>query len=397
MPRFFLIILDGVGAGAMPDASQYGDAGANTLGHLAQAEGGLSLPVMGSMGLGNILPIAGVPETPSPIASWGIAQERSKGKDTITGHWEMMGIVTETPFPTYPGGFPEQLMREFEQAIGRSTLWGKVASGTEILERLGREHMRTGSPIVYTSADSVFQIAAHEDIIPPHELYDICLKARRLLVSPHNVCRVIARPFVGPPFERTYRRRDFPVPPPEGMVIDHLSKAGVPVVSVGKVSDMFTGRGFSQTRKTAGNSDGMAGLDEVAGSLESGFVFANLVDFDTLWGHRNDTSGFAGGLEEFDRWLGGFISRLSEDDFLLITADHGLDPTYPGTDHTREQIPVLLYSYRACRADRAGRDSSLKPRPLGVLDGFMHIGATVADIFGVPAPAQGSSLFLKSI
>ena len=378
----------------MPDAAQYGDAGANTLGNLSRAEGGLSLPVMGSMGLGNILPIAGVPETACPIASWGIAQERSKGKDTITGHWEMMGIITEIPFPTYPDGFPSELIESFEQAVGRSILWGKVASGTEIIERLGDEHMSSGSPIVYTSADSVFQIAAHEDVIPPRELYDICLKARRMLVPPHNICRVIARPFAGPPYERTYRRRDFPVPPPGGTVVDHLAASGVPVVSVGKVADMFVGRGFSQTRKTTGNTDGMAGLDEIAGSLETGFVFSNLVDFDTLWGHRNDTTGFAHGLEEFDRWLGGFIGKLHKDDYLLITADHGLDPTHPGTDHTREQVPVLFYSDRSGRGERGERAG---PRPLGVLDGFMAIGATVADVFGTKAPAHGSSLREKSI
>ncbi|MCK4910623.1 MAG: phosphopentomutase [Thermodesulfovibrionales bacterium] len=384
MPRFFIIVLDGVGAGAMPDASEYGDAGANTLGNLARAEGGLSLPVMGSMGLGNIVSIEGVPKTSEPIASWGIAQERSKGKDTITGHWEMMGIITEIPFPTYPDGFPSELIERFEQAIGMSILWGKVASGTEILERLGDEHMSSGSPIVYTSVDSVFQIAAHEDVIPPEELYDICLKARRMLVPPHNICRVIARPFVGPPFERTYRRRDFPVPPPGGTVVDSLAASGVPVVSVGKVADMFVGRGFSQTRKTRNNAHGMEELYALADSLEAGFVFANLVDFDTLWGHRNDTTGFAHGLEEFDRWLGSFLRKLCEDDHLIITADHGLDPTHPGTDHTREQVPVLLYG------------GGSNPRPLGVLDGFMDIGATVADVFGLPTPSHGSSMLVKN-
>ncbi len=382
MPRFFIIVLDGVGAGGAPDAGDYGDEGANTLGNLARAEGGLLLPVMGSMGLGNILPMEGVALVDDPIASWGLMRERSKGKDTITGHWEMMGIITDTPFPTYPNGFPPELILKFERAIGMSTLWGKVASGTEIIERLGREHVRTGSPIVYTSADSVFQIAAHEEVVPPDELYRICRTAREMLVLPHNICRVIARPFVGPPYERTPNRRDFPVTPPGGTVIDQLSREGISVVSVGKVADMFGGRGFliSGSRKTKSNAHGLKELDNMALNLDNGLVFANLVDFDTLWGHRNDTAGFRGGLVEFDQWLDGFISRMRTDDFLAITADHGLDPTYPGTDHTREQVPLLLYGRK------------VKPSALGVRDGFMDLGATVAGVFKINPPAQGRDI-----
>ena len=380
MKRFFLIVLDGVGAGAMPDADLYGDEGANTLGNLARAVGGLELPVMESLGLGNIIPIEGVAENTEPLASFGRMKELSKGKDTITGHWEMAGIISSEPFPTYPDGFPPEIIEEFESLIGRKGLWYKTASGTAILEQLGDEHMRTGKPIVYTSADSVFQIAAHEDVIPPDELYDICLRARAMLVPPHNICRVIARPFVGPPFERTYRRKDFPLDPPSGTVLDLLVESGHEVLNVGKVTDMFNGRGFTGGRRTKGNADGMAALDECALSLREGLVFANLVDFDTLWGHRNDTGGFYSALREFDEWLGGFIGRMGGEDYLLITADHGLDPTTPGTDHTREYVPLLLYG------------ADVKPRDLGIRQGFWDVGATIAEVFSLDDWGKGKSL-----
>jgi phosphopentomutase len=380
MARAFIIVMDGVGAGEMPDAAEYGDAGSNTLGNTARAVGGLRLPTLGRLGLGNIMDIEGVPREPAPLASYGRLLELSKGKDTITGHWEMMGIVSERPFPTYPQGFPPEVIGEFERRIGRKALWNRPASGTEIIERLGDEHMRTGSPIVYTSGDSVFQIAAHEDVIGVNELYRMCRVAREILVPPHNVCRVIARPFIGPPFKRTYRRKDFPLSPPEETVLDRLKAGGVKVVSVGKVMDMFDGKGFTDSIKTEGNTDGYLKLDGLVGFLQSGLVFANLVDFDTLYGHRNDPRGLADALSEFDQWLSTALPRLGDEDYIIITADHGCDPTTPSTDHSREHVPVIFYN-RALRA-----------RDLGVRQGFMDIGATVAGIFGVEGRGKGRSL-----
>jgi phosphopentomutase len=379
MRRAFIIVLDGVGAGEMPDAPEYGDGGSNTLGNLSRAAGGLKLPTLEGMGLGNIIPMEGVRKNHAPIASWGRMEELSKGKDTITGHWEMAGIINEQPFPTYPGGFPPGIIVEFERRIGRKTLWNKPASGTAIIERLGEEHMRTGYPIVYTSADSVFQIAAHEEVIPVEELYAISSIAREILVPPHNVCRVIARPFVGPPFKRTYRRRDFALAPPGETVLDMLLEKGTKVVSVGKVSDMFAGMGFSDTLKTEGNPDGMRKLAKVSDTLREGLVFCNLVDFDTLYGHRNDTAGFKAALEEFDTWLSSFIEGLGPEDFLFITADHGLDPTTPSTDHSREYVPVIFYNQETA------------PKNLGMRKGFWDIGATLADIFGVKGFNRGRS------
>jgi phosphopentomutase len=379
LPRAFIIVLDGVGAGEAPDSAQYGDAGSNTLSNLARAVGGLHLPCLEGLGLGNIGDIEGVGKTDAPLASFGRMEEISKGKDTITGHWEMMGIVSESPFPTYPDGFPPEIIEEFKRRIKREVLWNMPASGTGIIEELGHEHMRTGSPIVYTSADSVFQIAAHEDIISVEELYEICRVAREILVHPHNVCRVIARPFVGPPFKRTYRRKDFALAPPGETVLDLLAKAGIWVVSVGKVMDMFSGRGFSGSMKTEGNSDGMEKLDGLLSSHEEGLVFCNLVDFDTLYGHRNDTEGFSRALSKFDTWLSLFLPRLKDDDYLFVTADHGLDPTTPSTDHSREYVPVLFYNRRT------------PPRDLGTRKGFMDVGATVADIFGIEGFKRGRS------
>jgi phosphopentomutase len=383
MARVFIIVLDGVGAGESPDAAQYGDAGSNTLGNLARAEGGLSLPTLEGMGLGNVVEIKGVPPSARPRASSGKMRELSRGKDTITGHWEMMGIKTEEPFPTYPGGFPLEVREEFERRIGRAALWSGPASGTEIIERWGRMHMRTGRPIVYTSADSVFQVAAHEDVIPVEELYAICRTAREVLRPPHHVQRVIARPFVGPPFRRTYRRKDFSLPPPEETLVERLHARRVEVVSVGKVSDMFAGRGFSRTVRTAGNRDGMQKLSGLQKSFREGLVFANLVDFDTLYGHRNDTRGFREALEEFDGWLGGFAEGLREGDYLIVTADHGLDPTTPSTDHSREYVPVVF-----CGPE-------VRPRDLGIREGFWDVGRTVADIFGVVEFTRGKG-FLSS-
>jgi phosphopentomutase len=378
--RVFLIVLDGVGAGELPDAADYRDRGSNTLGNLSRAAGGLTLPALQRLGLGNILEVEGVPAAEAPLASWGRMAELSKGKDTITGHWEMMGIVMETPFPTYPEGFPREVIREFETRIGRRVIWNKPASGTEIIRLLGEEHMRSARPIVYTSADSVFQVAAHEEVIPVEELYRICETARAVLVAPHNVCRVIARPFTGPPFERTHRRRDFALPPPSETLPDRLKEKGVEVISVGKVADMFCGRGFTGGVKTAGNRSATDAIDALAGTLREGLVFANLVDFDMLYGHRNDVRGFAGALEEFDSWLGGFLPGLGNDDYLFITADHGLDPTTPGTDHSREYVPLLFHNSR------------LPARELGTRRGFRDVGRTIADIFGVARFPGGESL-----
>ncbi len=379
MPRATIIILDGVGAGEMPDAASYGDEGSNTLKNLARAVGGLDLPTLEGMGLGNIIEIEGVSRREKPVASWGKMAELSAGKDTITGHWEMAGIVSKRPFPTYPNGFPLEIIEKFERRIGRSVLWNKPASGTELIRELGEEHMRTGQPIVYTSADSVFQIAAHEDIISVEELYRMCEAAREILRPPHNACRVIARPFVGPPFVRTYRRKDFALIPPEDTVLDMLCKNGIEVWSVGKVCDMYGKRGFTRCIKSAGNADGMEELSKALKEFLNGLIFINLVDFDTLYGHRNKTGGFKDALEEFDSWLATFIPKLGGEDFLFITADHGCDPTTPSTDHSREYVPVLFYN------------NKLQPEDLGLRETFMDLGATVAEIFQIKGFRKGKS------
>ncbi len=382
MPRVFIIVLDSLGAGEMPDAAQYGDEGSNTLGNMARAVGGMTLPCLQSMGLGNIIEIEGVARVERPLASWGRMRELSNGKDTITGHWEMMGIVNKNPFPTYPRGFPAEVIDEFRRRTGRGVLANRPASGTEIIKEFGDEHVRTGDLIVYTSGDSVFQIAAHEEVVPVDELYRICLIARDILKPPHNVCRVIARPFVGPPYVRTYRRRDFPVAPPHPSVLDNAQAARYRVVSVGKVMDMFDGHGFDEMIKYAGNAEGMRKIAELIGQFGSGIVFANLVDFDTLYGHRNDVRGYYAALAEFDAWLAGVLPLLGAEDYLFVTADHGCDPTTPSTDHSREYVPVLFYH----RGD-AGRD-------LGVRDGFWDLGATVAGILGIAD--MGGRSFLRA-
>jgi phosphopentomutase len=381
MPRTAIIVLDGVGVGALPDAEEYGDEASSTLAHLARAAGGLNLPCLEGFGLGNIGDFEGVKKNPSALASWGVMAELSKGKDTITGHWEMMGIVNEEPFPTYPNGFPEEIIGELQRRINRKVLFNRPASGTEIIKELGEEHIRTGSPIVYTSADSVFQIAAHEDVIPVEELYGICRVAREILKPPHNVCRVIARPFTGPPFQRTYRRKDFPLAPPEETVLDLLKGLGIRVISVGKVIDMFGGRGFTEGIKAGGNADIMEKTMQSLLALDGGLIFANLVDFDTLYGHRNDVAGFKKALEEFDAWLSYFVPMLGDEDYLFVVADHGNDPTTPSTDHSREYVPLLFYNRRRPAGD------------LGTRQSFCDVGATVAEIFG--APFRRGKSFLK--
>jgi phosphopentomutase len=372
--RIVWIVLDSVGIGELPDAAEYGDAGSDTLGNLARRRA-LRLPNLCRWGLANIKPLHGLAPEASPLGAFGRCALASPGKDTTTGHWEMAGIHLEKPFPLYPNGFPREVMEEFESRIGRSTLGNKPASGTEVIEELGEEHMETGSPIVYTSADSVFQIAAHEETIPLFELYKICETAREILRGRHEVGRVIARPFVGSPgaFTRdSAGRRDYAVPPPRGMLLDQLAARRVPVFSVGKIFDVFLGRGIRDYQKTKSNADGMAKTLGAMQTAEEGLIFVNLVDFDQLHGHRNDLEGYAQALEELDAWLPTLEERLREDDLAILTADHGCDPTTPSTDHSREYVPLLVFGKQA----RRGVD-------LGVRSTLSDIGQTVAENFGV--------------
>jgi phosphopentomutase len=383
--RFVILVADSVGAGAMPDAAEYGDAGADTLGNLSRAVGGLSLPVMGRMGLGNVVPILGVPPVTRPAASWGRMAERSPGKDTITGHWEMMGVSLSKPLPLFPHGFPPEVLDPWIAATGvPGVLANRVASGTQIIEELGEEHQHTGKPIVYTSADSVFQVAAHEETVPLETLLAWCREARRIL-DPLRVARVIARPFVGKPgaYRRTYNRKDFSLLPPRQTVLERVAAAGVPVVGVGKIGDIFDRRGISEDVHTEGNADGLRRTGEILDRMERGLLFVNLVDFDMLWGHRNDARGYARALEEMDRGLPGVLGRLRAGDLLALTADHGCDPTTPSTDHSREYVPLLV--------SVPGRDGV----PLGTRPTFADLGATVAEYFGLRA-AEGES-FLEEV
>jgi len=383
--RVIWIVLDSVGIGEMPDADKYGDRGSDTLGNIARRRT-LHLPNLCRLGLANIKPLAGLAPDPAPNGDFGKCTLASPGKDTTTGHWEMAGIHLEKPFPLFPNGFPHEVMDVFEERIGRKALGNKAASGTEILKELGKEHMRTGSPIVYTSADSVFQVAAHEEVIPLFELYKICETARDILRGPYEVGRVIARPFVGEPgnFTRTPNRHDYAVPPPKGMLLDQLAARGVPVFGIGKIFDIFLGRGIGEYEKTKSNADGMAKTLGAMEQMESGLIFVNLVDFDQLYGHRNDVEGYARALEEVDRWLPSFESQLRENDLAILTADHGCDPTTASTDHSREYVPLLVYGPKA----RQGVD-------LGTRATLSDIGQTVADNFGTKI-REGSS-FLREI
>lgn len=388
MKRVVLIVLDSCGCGGDPGAAEYGDAGADTLGHTAQAVGRLSLPHLQALGLGNISAIAGVDPAARPTAAFGRLQERSVGKDTTTGHWEIAGILTEKPFEVYSDGFSAQLLDTFARETGRGVLGNKPASGTVIIEELGPEQLKSGAWIVYTSGDSVFQIAAHEEKIPLEELYAACRVARRLC-DPLRVARIIARPFVGQPgsFTRTYNRHDFGMPPPGPTVLDHLQRAGQPVVGVGKISDIFSGRGVDESIHTEGNADGMEQTLQRLATLERGLLFVNLIDFDMLYGHRRNPEGFAGALEQFDGYLPRLLQHIGPDDLLLLTADHGNDPTHGGTDHTREQVPILA----AGPAAAAGQ-------ALGLRHGFFDVAATVAQALGLPPSVvgQGAS-FLQEI
>ena len=383
--RVIWIVLDSVGVGEMPDASAYGDVGSDTLGNIARRRA-LNLPNLARLGLGNLKSLPHVQPAPYPAAAFGRCALASPGKDTTTGHWEMVGIHLAKPFPLYPHGFPPDIMLEFERRTGRGTLGNRAASGTEIIKELGEEHIRTGKPIVYTSADSVFQIAAHEEAIPLWELYKMCETARDILRGPYEVGRVIARPFVGQPgnFTRTPNRKDYAVPPPKGMLLDQLEAEEVEVFSVGKIFDVFLGRGIQEHEKTKNNADGMAKTLAAMGELDTGLIFVNLVDFDQQYGHRNDVEGYARALEEFDSWLPELERKLQFDDLVIITADHGCDPTTPSTDHSREYVPLLAY-----------RPRKMEGINLGLRRTLSDIGQTVAENFGTKI-SQGAS-FLASI
>jgi phosphopentomutase len=384
--RAALIVLDGVGVGEAPDAEVYGDAGSNTLGHVASAVGGMDLPNMAACGLGNIAPLQGVPAQIWARGAWGMMNPASAGKDSTTGHWEIAGVHLERPFPTYPNGFPSELLAQFAAVTGRGILGNVVASGTEIIDALGAEHMRTGDWIVYTSADSVFQIAAHEEVVPLEELYHGCESARRMLVPPHDVSRVIARPFSGSAgsFSRTANRRDFSIEPPAETLLDALESAGVDCAGVGKVDDLFASRAI-RSRHTASNAEGIAAIRAWLEGASSGLLFSNLVDFDQLYGHRNDALGFYQALLEFDRALPSLISPLKEDDLLFITADHGNDPTTPSTDHARERVPLLAIG------------PSVRPTDLGIRQTFSDLGATVGEWLGVSYRGAGTSFLSELI
>jgi len=385
--RVIWIVMDSVGIGELPDAADYGDVGRNTLGHIAESRP-LALPNLVRLGLANIAPLAHLNPAASPIGAYGNGATRSPGKDTTTGHWEMAGVWLDQAFPVYPHGFPRELIAEFEKQIGRGTLGNKPASGTEIIKDLGEEHVRTGKPIVYTSGDSVFQIAAHEEVIPIAELYRMCEIARKLLDGPTRVGRVIARPFAGSPghFARTTRRHDYAVDPPKPMLLDVLADRGVPVFGIGKIHDIYNGRGVEEYVTTTGNADGMAKLTAALSERKAGLIFCNLVDFDMLFGHRKDVEGFAQSLEEFDRLLEPFLELLHASDLLIITADHGCDPDprWPTTDHSREYVPILAYS--------PGSGAGVN---LGVRSTLADMGQTLAENFGGEIP-RGKS-FVQQI
>ncbi len=378
--RFVILVADSVGCGALPDAAEYGDLGSDTLGNTSRAVGGLSLPVMGRMGLGNLTAIQGVPPVAAPEAFAGRMAERSQGKDTITGHWEMMGVVLHQGLALYPEGFPPAILEPWLREIGAPGVLGnRMASGTAIIDELGPEHQRTGKPIVYTSADSVFQIAAHEETVPLEALYAWCLAARRLL-DRHRVARVIARPFVGLPgqYRRTYNRRDFALATPAPTVLERLAAAGVPVYGVGKIPEVFDGKGISEGIHTEGNADGLRRTAALLDRVDHGLVFVNLVDFDSQYGHRNDPPGYARALEELDRALPGILGKLRPGELCALTADHGCDPTTPSTEHSREYVPLLVHAPGAGGGD------------LGTRASFADLGATVARFFGLE-PEVGES------
>jgi phosphopentomutase len=385
LKRAVIIILDGVGIGEAPDAASYGDAGSDTLGNVARVCGGLDLPRLELLGLGNIRFLKGVRGRGDAAGAWGTMRPASAGKDSTAGHWEIAGVHLDRPFPTFPSGFPREVIESFSRETGRGVIANVVGSGTDVIDRYGAEQRQTGSWIVYTSADSVFQIAADEQVIPLDELYRACEIARKILAPPHDVSRVIARPFERTEhgFRRTTNRRDYSIEPPSETLLDAMSNAGIQRDGVGKVDDLFAGRSLT-SRHTASNAEGIRGITDWVSTAESGFLFANLVDFDQLYGHRNDVAGFYGALREFDAALPSITSRLKEDDLLFITADHGNDPTTPSTDHARERVPLLAGGMRVV------------PRDLGERDTFSDLGATVAEWFGLSFRGRGKS-FLSEL
>ncbi len=386
LKRAVVIVLDGVGIGELPDADRFGDVGSNTLGNLAKAVGGLRVPNLEKMGLGNIAPLEGVSPQQHPLANYGKMGEKSPGKDSTTGHWEIAGCILDFAFPTYPNGFPPEVLEPFTRRIGRGVLGNKPASGTEIIKELGMEHLRTGKPIVYTSADSVFQIAAHEKVIPPEELYRMCEIAREILTGPHAVSRVIARPFVGDSpenFTRTRGRRDFSLKPPCKLVQHCVQETGRPTVAIGKIDDLYAGEGWSEKIHSKSNEEGMNELEKQLLAVDEGFIMVNLVDFDMLWGHRNNPVGFHEELQRFDRRLPRFLELTRPGDMLVITADHGNDPTTPSTDHSREYVPLLVY----------GPDLQHGVN-LGTRQTFADLGKTIAAGFGLEdCPIAGTDFW----
>ncbi|WP_339324974.1 phosphopentomutase [Paenibacillus sp. FSL W8-0194] len=387
--RVHLIVMDSVGIGEAPDASQFDDFDVDTLGHIARERGGLNMPNMGKLGLSNIREIQGVDKADKPLAYYTKMQEKSAGKDTMTGHWEIMGLYIDTPFRVFPDGFPDELIKRIEEKTGRKVIGNKPASGTAIIDELGEEQMKTGALIVYTSADSVLQIAAHEDVIPLKELYEICEFCREItLDDPYMLGRIIARPYVGQPgsFKRTANRHDYALKPFNRTVMNELKDGGFDVIALGKISDIYDGEGVTEAIRTSSNMDGMDKFIATMDQNFTGLSFLNLVDFDALYGHRRDPQGYGQALEDYDARLPEVFAKMTDDDLLIITADHGNDPTYRGTDHTREYVPLIVYSPRF---KNGGSELALR-------NTFADIGATVADNFGVTMPEYGTS-FLKDL
>ncbi|MEC0309545.1 phosphopentomutase [Paenibacillus lautus] len=386
--RIHLIVLDSVGIGEAPDAADFDDVGSDTLGHIARECGGLNMPNMAALGLSNIREIEGVPVSDKPRAYYTKMQEASNGKDTMTGHWEIMGLYIDTPFRVFPDGFPDELIQRIEEKTGRKVIGNKPASGTEIIEELGEEHVKTGALIIYTSADSVLQIAAHEDVVPLKELYEICEFCREItLEDPYMLGRIIARPFIGEvgSFKRTANRHDYALKPFGRTTMNEMKDAGLDVIALGKISDIFDGEGITKAVRTVSNMDGMDKMVQTLGESFKGLSFLNLVDFDAVYGHRRDPKGYGQALEDYDQRLPEVFEKMTEKDLLIITADHGNDPTYKGTDHTREYVPLLVYSPRFAE----GKELPLRKT-------FADIGATVADNFGVKLPEHGTS-FLNDL
>lgn len=380
--RVLLLILDSLGVGELPDAFEYGDEGSNTLAHIAESAGGLILPNLEQMGLGNLGNFPGVLNVNNPVACYGKMAEASKGKDTTTGHWELAGLILDRPFPLYPDGFPGEIVDKFKERIKRDIIGNIATSGTEIIKKLGEEHIKTGFPIIYTSADSVFQIAAHEEVVGLDNLYEMCQVARQLLQGKHGVARVIARPFRGKPgsFYRTSNRRDYSIEPVGETVLDKLYKKGIPVIGIGKIYDIFAGRGITESIHTENNEDGFRKTMDSMEKFHEGLIFVNFIDFDTLYGHRNDSKGYARALMEFDALIPELIEQMLDKDLMIITADHGCDPTTKGTDHSREYVPLLVYS-----------KVIEKHRNLGLRSSFSDVAQSIAEFFGIERIENGKS------